>query len=150
MLDWSIAHWTGLWLVLFFLIDCSPLFLPPTPPFTTFTLHCPHVARSTIMKALRKSLNASKETPHHQISTPLPSVSKPPAAIIPPQKVIRALDSYRSRAPQQLSFQKGDFFYVIRPVEDQGSWFEAHNPMTGARGLVPKAMFEEFRKGEAA
>ncbi|THH18027.1 hypothetical protein EW146_g2898 [Bondarzewia mesenterica] len=101
------------------------------------------------MKALRKSLNASKDTHHHQISTPLPSVSKPSTAVIPPQKVIRALTSYRSSAPQELSFQKGDFFYVIRDVDHQGTWFEAHNPMTGARGLVPKAMFEEFAKGAA-
>lgn len=87
--------------------------------------------------------------PHPHISTPLPPVSKPPAAVVPPQKVIRAIGVYRSLAPQQLSFQKGDFFYVIREVNDEGAWYEAHNPMTGARGLVPKALFEEFNKGAA-
>ncbi|KAI0052600.1 hypothetical protein FA95DRAFT_1483178 [Auriscalpium vulgare] len=101
------------------------------------------------MKALRKSLNASKDPHHHQISTPLPPVSRPPAAVVPPQKVIRALGPYRSNAPQELSFQKGDFFYVIREVNERGSWYEAHNPMTGARGLVPRAQFEEFNKGAA-
>ncbi|KAI0260514.1 hypothetical protein BC834DRAFT_831713 [Gloeopeniophorella convolvens] len=100
------------------------------------------------MKALRKSLN-SKDSHQPQISTPLPPVSKPSAAITPPQKVIRATSSYRSPAPPQLSFQLGDFFYVIREVNEGGSWYEAHNPMTGARGLVPKSMFEAFNKGAA-
>jgi bud emergence protein 1 len=101
------------------------------------------------MKALRKSLN--NREPHQQpyISTPLPPISKPSAAVTPPQKVIRATSSYRSPTPQQLSFQQGDFFYVIREVLEGGSWYEAHNPVTGARGLVPKAMFESFNKGAA-
>lgn len=100
------------------------------------------------MKSLRKSLNGNKEAPRLQISTPLPlpAVSKPPSAILPPQKVIRALSSHRSQAPQELSFQKGDFFYVVSAGEEQGQWFEAHNPVTGARGLVPRHMFEEFSK----
>ncbi|KAI0069225.1 hypothetical protein BV25DRAFT_1818213 [Artomyces pyxidatus] len=101
------------------------------------------------MKALRKSLTSKEPPHHHQISTPLPPVSRPPAAVVPPQKVIRAVSPYRSKAPQELSFQKGDFFYVIREVSTEGIWYEAHNPMTGARGLVPKAMFEEFNKGAA-
>lgn len=102
------------------------------------------------MKSLRKSLN--KETPsiRHNISTPLPlpPISKPPSAILPPQKVIRALGAYRPQAPQELPFQKGDFFYVLRDVDGQ-PWYEAHNPVSGARGLVPKDMFEEFNKNTA-
>ncbi|KAF5387788.1 hypothetical protein D9615_000040 [Tricholomella constricta] len=103
------------------------------------------------MKSLRKSLNGSSGKDsgiRAQISTPLPlpSVSKPPSAILPPQKVIRALSAYRPQAPQELPFQKGDFFYVLRDVENQGNWYEAHNPVTGARGLVPRSMFEEFSK----
>ncbi|KAI9448533.1 hypothetical protein H4582DRAFT_1843052 [Lactarius indigo] len=100
------------------------------------------------MKALRKSLN-SKDSHQPLISTPLPPLSKPATAIAPPQQVIRATSGYRSPAPQQLSFQQGDFFYVIREVSEGGSWYEAHNPMTGARGLVPRAMFESFNKGAA-
>jgi bud emergence protein 1 len=99
------------------------------------------------MKALRKSLNKDPHQPY--ISTPLPPVSRPSLGSSPPQKVIRATSSYRSPTPQQLSFQQGDFFHVIREVNEGGSWFEAHNPMTGARGLVPKSMFESFHKGAA-
>ncbi|KAK7060193.1 bud emergence protein 1 [Paramarasmius palmivorus] len=100
------------------------------------------------MKSLRKSLNGHKDSVRNHISTPLPlpSVSKPNTAVLPPQKVIKATAEYRSQAPQELSFKKGDFFYVIRDVNEQGSWYEAHNPVSGARGLVPRALFEEFNK----
>ena len=100
------------------------------------------------MKSLRKSLNGNKDSIRSQISTPLPlpsAISKPPSAVLPPQKVIKASGAYRSQAPQELSFQKGDFFYVLKD-EYSSPWYEAHNPATGARGLVPRAMFEEFGK----
>ncbi|KAF7331745.1 Protein kinase activator [Mycena kentingensis (nom. inval.)] len=100
--------------------------------------------------ALRKSLNSSKDSSgiRATISTPLPAVGKAQSTIQPPQKVIRALSDYRPQAPQQLPFKKGDFFHVLR--DESGGWYEAHNPMTGARGLVPKDMFEEFNKNAAA
>ncbi|TRM68472.1 hypothetical protein BD626DRAFT_425338 [Schizophyllum amplum] len=100
------------------------------------------------MKSFRKSAN--KDSIRSQISTPLPlpGVSKPPSSILPPQKVIRALTTQRPRAAQELAFKKGDFFYVNGDVTgpDGLPWYEAHNPATGARGLVPCAMFEEFTK----
>ena len=101
------------------------------------------------MKTLRKSLVGHKD--HSYISSPvspLPSISKPISAVQPPKKVIRALNSHRAAAPQELSFEKGDFFHVVNDV-NQGQWYEAHNPMTGARGLVPCSMFEVFSKGGA-
>lgn len=98
------------------------------------------------MKNLRKSFNSHKE-PH--ISSPLPPLSKPTlTAIQPPLKVIRAILSHRSNSPNQLSFEKGDFFHVINDSPQPG-WYEAHNPSTGARGLVQIYMFEEFTKGSA-
>jgi bud emergence protein 1 len=105
------------------------------------------------MKSFRKSLNGNKDGGiRAQISTPvpLPAVSKPPSAILPPQKVIRALSAYRPQAPQELPFKKGDFFYVLRDVDNGGAWYEAHNPVSGARGLVPKDMFEEFNKNSTS
>ncbi|KAF7795877.1 hypothetical protein EIP86_007044 [Pleurotus ostreatoroseus] len=66
----------------------------------------------------------------------------------PPKKVIRALAPYKASAPQELSFEKGDFFHVLSDAK-QGQWYEAHNPMSGARGLVPCSHFEEFAKGGA-
>ncbi|KAG7096669.1 hypothetical protein E1B28_004083 [Marasmius oreades] len=103
------------------------------------------------MKSIRKSLNGNKDSVRNHISTPmpLPTVSKPAPGILPPQKVIKATTEYRSQAPQELSFKKGDFFYVIKDIDDQGSWYEAHNPVSGARGLVPRALFAEFNKSSA-
>ncbi|KAI6164998.1 hypothetical protein EDD17DRAFT_1559191 [Pisolithus thermaeus] len=98
------------------------------------------------MKSLRKSFNGNKDAHRLQISTPLPlpSISKPLSASLPPQKVIRAISSFRPTASTQLPFSKGDFFYVTGDPDNYGPWYEAHNPVTGARGLVPKNMFEEF------
>jgi bud emergence protein 1 len=101
------------------------------------------------MKSLRRSLN-KEHTTSPPISTPIfiPPLSKPPAATSPPQKVIKALKSYQSAAPQQLSFDKGDFFYVGKTIEIGGQpWHEANNPVTGTRGLVPASYFEELVKG---
>ncbi|KAF9780077.1 hypothetical protein BJ322DRAFT_309455 [Thelephora terrestris] len=102
------------------------------------------------MKALRKSLGSTKDHhSSHHISTPItsPTLSKVAINLPPPTRVIRATSGYRSQAPQQLSFEKGDFFHVIRDIDNQGLWYEAHNPTNGARGLVPRSMFEEFSKG---
>ena len=102
------------------------------------------------MKALRKSLSSTKDHhASHHISTPItsPTLSRATINLPPPTRVIRATSKYRSQAPHQLSFEKGDFFHVLRDVDNQGLWYEAHNPVSGARGLVPRAMFEEFSKG---
>ncbi|KAI9574515.1 hypothetical protein HD554DRAFT_2309938 [Boletus coccyginus] len=93
------------------------------------------------MKTLRKSLH--RDTHRLQISTPQP-IAGPPSASLPPQKVVRAIAPFSPLAPDQLPFQKGDFFYVTAdPGTDS---YEAHNPVTGARGLVPKHLCEEFLK----
>jgi bud emergence protein 1 len=98
------------------------------------------------MKSLRKSFSTREQNGLAAISGPLPAVSKPSNAVVPPQKVIRALSGHRPVGPTELPFQKGDFFYVIREVNDGGAWYEAHNPLSGARGLVPRALFDEFSK----
>jgi bud emergence protein 1 len=100
------------------------------------------------MKSLRKSLTRDAHPSHH-ISTPItsPTLSKATINLPPPTRVIRATSKYRSQGLGQLSFEKGDFFHVIQDVDNQGLWYEAHNPVSGARGLVPRAMFEEFSKG---
>lgn len=107
------------------------------------------------MKSLRRSFNGGKDHHYPSISTPipsavpgLPSVSKPSASFTPPTKVIRALGEHRKEAADQLSFSKGDFFHVVRDKDE--NWYEANNPVTGARGLVPKFKFEEFGRSNAA
>lgn len=103
----------------------------------------------SIMKSLRKSLNGNKETFRQPISTPIPTLPKASQGVVPPQKVIRALVTHKTAVPQELSFEKGDFFYVTRDLDTQATWYEAHNPITGARGVVPRSMFEEIVKSPA-
>ena len=73
--------------------------------------------------------------------------------IQPPKMVIKAMEDYRSRAPQELSFHRGDFFHVISDPAPNAEWFEACNPITNARGLVPAGCFEvlgrQARPGQA-
>ncbi|KAK8845469.1 hypothetical protein IAR55_006182 [Kwoniella newhampshirensis] len=109
------------------------------------------------MKSLRRSLNnnSSSSSSSPQPSPPLPNVmgggganphplGRPSEKVAPPQKVIKALTSHRSTNPQELSYTKGDFWYV---TSERDVWYEALNPLTGSRGLVPKSDFEEFIKG---
>lgn len=116
------------------------------------------------MKSLRRSLNNNGSTSTSPYSSPAPAPSNPLARpsekVAPPQKVIKALKSHRSTNPQELSYTKGDFWYVTGERE---GWYEALSesrrcgvwencltgidPMRGSRGLVPKSDFEEFAKG---
>lgn len=50
------------------------------------------------------------------------ALSRPSEKVAPPQKVIKALATHRSTNPQQLSYTKGDFWYVTGERE---GWFEA-------------------------
>lgn len=67
-------------------------------------------------------------------------------SIQPPKKVIRATRDYKSRAPQELSFSKGDFFHVLNDETSSPDWLEATNPLTNARGLVPASYFDILSK----
>lgn len=60
-----------------------------------------------------------------------------------PDKVIRALYDYHSEAPKELSFEKGEFFFVVK---EHGDWYHASNPATGAEGIVPREFFETIDK----
>ncbi|KAF9973018.1 bud emergence protein 1 [Actinomortierella ambigua] len=69
------------------------------------------------------------------------------AGLAPPRKVIKALYDYSSSQPEELSFQKGDFYHVIGNEDDE-DWYEACNPITGARGFVPVAYFQVLEKSQ--
>ncbi|GAA5879983.1 hypothetical protein JCM16303_004426 [Sporobolomyces ruberrimus] len=112
------------------------------------------------MKGIRRSLNKDRiGAPSNFVSSssnsagakalngppyvsPAASIARPTAsAPAPPKRVIRAIASYKASTPQELNFEEGDFFHV---VSDEGGedWFDAANPMTGARGLVPADHFQ--------
>lgn len=82
------------------------------------------------MKSLRRSLNNEKNSGSPQPSPPLPisysgnphALGRPAEKVAPPQKVIKALTSHQSTNPQELSYSKGDFWYV---TGERDVWFEA-------------------------
>ncbi|KAH9822297.1 hypothetical protein DFH28DRAFT_948258 [Melampsora americana] len=126
------------------------------------------------MKVLRRSLHKEKDrfSPSRQSFSPSqpsfgasilssqhpppPTLTKPISANSipnsraptgPPTMVIRAISNYKAKRIVEISFQKGDFFHVVGEREDsEGDWFEASNPATGSRGLVPRFAFEIFGK----
>jgi bud emergence protein 1 len=69
-----------------------------------------------------------------------------------PKRVIKALYDYRTQGPGELAFLKGDFFHVIGGDlnDDPDGWYEATNPMTGDRGMVPVSYFEVFNRSRPA
>lgn len=90
-----------------------------------------------------------------------PIATLPPArqqGKMPPSKVIRAITSYRSdKGPPELSFEAGDFFHVMgdgqpRPGPSGSNvdelWYDAHNPLTRARGIVPASCFQVLGRNE--
>ncbi|GJJ69577.1 bud emergence protein 1 [Entomortierella parvispora] len=63
----------------------------------------------------------------------------------PPRKVIKALYDFKPTQPEELTFSKGDFFHVVGNEDDE-DWYEAANPITGARGYVPVNYFQILEK----
>lgn len=78
----------------------------PPPP------HIPHGAMSP-------PGSAGGGAPVGSFANPL---SRPTEKVAPPQKVIKALKSHRSTNPQELSYNKGHFWYVTGERE---GWYEA-------------------------
>ncbi|KAI8804431.1 hypothetical protein BJ742DRAFT_682138 [Cladochytrium replicatum] len=58
----------------------------------------------------------------------------------PPSKVVRAIASYRAMKNGELSFNSGEFFYVIN--DSHPRFLDVINPQTKQRGIVPVDFFE--------
>ncbi|PVV00897.1 hypothetical protein BB560_004705 [Smittium megazygosporum] len=59
----------------------------------------------------------------------------------PPKKVIQAIVDFKSRSHVELSFSKGDFFYVTGREDDE-DFYQVTNPLKGVRGYVPVKYFK--------
>ncbi|KAH9273991.1 hypothetical protein BASA83_003626 [Batrachochytrium salamandrivorans] len=90
----------------------------------------------------------SPESPHRgQLAVAPVRGSSHPASIfnMPPKKVVRASAAYTARFAGELSFTKGDFFYVINERPD-GLNYEVINPIQRIRGIVPTSHFASLDK----
>ena len=67
-----------------------------------------------------------------------------------PLKVIKALYDYEPQGPGELGFASGDFFHVLQTEGTAGhetnGWYEATNPVTHQRAMVPISYFEVFNR----
>ncbi|KAJ3319853.1 bud emergence protein 1 [Blyttiomyces sp. JEL0837] len=61
-----------------------------------------------------------------------------------PKKVIRAVADYNAQYANELSFQAGDFFYVVGDSHDY--YYEVVNPLLKTRGNVPRECFQNLDK----
>ncbi|KAJ1679823.1 bud emergence protein 1 [Spiromyces aspiralis] len=65
----------------------------------------------------------------------------------PPKKIIRALRDHTASMPGHLSFEAGDFFYVVE--EDLSKQlYHVSNPLANTKGLVPMEIFEVLDRRE--
>ena len=97
------------------------------------------------MKALREIKNTFKDIglANAKVNPVVHTTQKHETTLLPPKMVIRATTDYVPESPHELSFHKGDFFYVHTSADPgQQSWIEACNPATDARGYVPLTHFE--------
>jgi len=62
---------------------------------------------------------------------------------LPPKKIIKAIHSYTTNNPKELSFKEGDFFFVVQELENQ---YIVCNPLEKTQGLVPRNCFDEVEK----
>lgn len=111
------------------------------------------------MKPFRKSkrLSNSLSSSKHSISlvtTTQYSADELDKVLKSPKKVIKALYDYEAQGPGELRFNKGDFFHVLAegsPEDVPGhGWYDATNPATNQRGMVPMSHFEVFNRTRPA
>ncbi|CAK9684489.1 unnamed protein product [Candida parapsilosis] len=106
-----------------------------------------------MIKSFRKSKRSSSSSgsPKRTISRVSSRTLDTESALQSPKKVIKALYDYEPQGPGELRFNTGEFFHVLNVSDDarhreaeENGWYEATNPMTNAKGMVPISYFEVF------
>lgn len=120
---------------------------PPTCPFLFFSLvssNYPMLHSKDKVRPPRNLRSARRSLVKNKISTP---THAPANVLSTPKKIIKALYDYQAQGPHELSFSRGDFFHVTNRENDT-HWFEACNPATSSKGLVPVSYFQVLDKSE--
>ncbi|KAK6203499.1 uncharacterized protein RJT21DRAFT_119661 [Scheffersomyces amazonensis] len=109
-----------------------------------------------MMKSFRRSKrssNNSSGSPKHSITRVTSVDADSITTLQSPKKVIKALYDYNPQGPGELKFSKGDFFHVLTEDDDvdeltdnSNAWYEATNPITHTKGMVPVSYFEVFKR----
>ncbi|KAL1922325.1 uncharacterized protein VTP21DRAFT_9864 [Calcarisporiella thermophila] len=100
----------------------------------------------TVTLGTRRFSGQKSKVSKDRISLPISIPIRNDPSIGAPQKVIKALCDHRAPHPErgELSFRQGDFFHVLH--EYNPYWYEASNPLTNVRGLVPAHYFQVVEK----
>ncbi|KAJ1549587.1 hypothetical protein HK405_007412 [Cladochytrium tenue] len=77
-------------------------------------------------------------------STPLGPSHPTTLLTLPHKMVVKAIKTHQARFPNDLSFEMGDFFYVVD--ESNEYYYEVVDTMYKIRGNVPKKLFEVLEK----
>ncbi|KAK6464118.1 Bud emergence mediator [Scheffersomyces coipomensis] len=108
-------------------------------------------------RSKRQSSNSTASSPKHSI-TRVTSIGAADVSDVlqSPKKVIKALYDYQPQGPGELKFSKGDFFHVLsdsvddttdgNSTDNSNAWYEATNPVTHVKGMVPVSYFEVFNR----
>lgn len=99
-------------------------------------------------KRLSNSLNSSKHLISRVTSTQMNNDELDQVLKLP-KKVIKALYDYQPQGPGELKFAKGDFFHIVEEQNaeaEANGWYNATNPATNQRGMVPMLYFEVFNR----
>ena len=90
-------------------------------------------------------MNKDKSNANSTSSSPLNS---PKISVLnPPELVIKAVKPFKSSNASELSFNVGEFFHVTSVDKGSPNYYEAHDPLKGSTGLVPRSYFEPLRRG---
>lgn len=106
-----------------------------------------------MIKSFRRKRSSNLTSPSSRVTRVSTHQDDSDVLLRSPKKVIKALYDYIPQGPGELPFSKGDFFHVINDdqetlpgEEERNGWYEATNPITNARGMVPVSYFEVFNR----
>lgn len=75
-----------------------------------------------------------------------PQAFNPQNPLDAPSEVAQAVAAFSARRPGEISFSRGDFFYVVNPIPSPDGFIEIYDPTRGTKGRAPASAFKMFEK----
>lgn len=94
----------------------------------------------------KKARDRSSREKARMVSTSSASSFNPMNPLDAPSEVAQAVHGYNALRNNELSFKKGDFFYVINPTPSPDGYIEIYDPTRSIKGRAPASAFKMFEK----
>lgn len=94
----------------------------------------------------KKARDRSSREKSRTISGGMAAAFNPQNPLDAPSEVAQAISSYSARRAGELTFSKGDFFYVINPTPSPDGYIEIYDPTKSIKGRAPASAFKMFEK----